>query len=94
MIRPKVFVIAVVLTSLAVTAFAETVQLGSRPCYRIDWMKEGALKTKLATCSGGPFRRSDFSIGHRSILLQFFQHAVAPIAPPMWVLEQSMATGS
>ena len=36
-------------------------------------MTDGPLKQKLAQCTG-PFRRSDFSIGHRGAPLQFPEH--------------------
>jgi len=32
------------------------------------------LKDKLEQCKDGPFRRSDFSIGHRGASLQFPEH--------------------
>jgi glycerophosphoryl diester phosphodiesterase len=37
-------------------------------------MDEGPLKAELQKCSEGPFRRSDFSIGHRGAPLQFPEH--------------------
>jgi glycerophosphoryl diester phosphodiesterase len=37
-------------------------------------MPESPLKDKLASCSEGPFRRTDFSIGHRGAALQFPEH--------------------
>jgi glycerophosphoryl diester phosphodiesterase len=36
-------------------------------------MKDGPLKTQLAQCTG-PFRKTDFSIGHRGAALQFPEH--------------------
>jgi len=51
-----------------------SVQLGPRPYYLVDDMDEGALKDKLESCADGPFRRSDFSIGHRGACLQFPEH--------------------
>ncbi len=50
------------------------VQLGPRPYYLVDDMEPSPLKKKLASCSEGPFRRSDFSIGHRGACLQFPEH--------------------
>ncbi len=41
------------------------VQLGPRPFYLVEKMKEGKLKTALQECSDGPFYKTDFSIGHR-----------------------------
>lgn len=48
-------------------------QLGPRPFYLVDRMKEGPLKTALKQCTG-PFRKTDFSIGHRGAPLQFPEH--------------------
>lgn len=50
------------------------VQLGPRPFFLIDDMDDSPLKTKLLSCSEGPFRKSDFSIGHRGAPLQFPEH--------------------
>jgi glycerophosphoryl diester phosphodiesterase len=49
-------------------------QIGPRPFYLVDKMKEGPLKTELSQCTG-PFRRTDFSIGHRGGALQFPEHS-------------------
>jgi glycerophosphoryl diester phosphodiesterase len=50
------------------------VQLGPRPFFLVDDMAESRLKRKLQSCSNGPFRKSDFSIGHRGAALQFPEH--------------------
>jgi glycerophosphoryl diester phosphodiesterase len=50
------------------------VQLGPRPFFLIDDMDESPLKTKLLSCSEGPFKTSSFSIGHRGAPLQFPEH--------------------
>ena len=50
------------------------VQLGPRPFFLVEDMAESRLKRKLQSCSNGPFRRSDFSIGHRGAALQFPEH--------------------
>ncbi len=50
------------------------IQLGPRPFYLVDGMDAGPLKDKLMSCKEGPFRRSDFSIGHRGAALQFAEH--------------------
>lgn len=50
------------------------VQLGPRPYFLVDDMNSGALKDKLKSCSEGPFKKSDFSIGHRGAALQFPEH--------------------
>jgi glycerophosphoryl diester phosphodiesterase len=40
----------------------------------VNDMKNSPLKSKLASCSDGPFDRTDFSIGHRGAALQFPEH--------------------
>lgn len=50
------------------------VQLGPRPYFLVDDMSPSPLKNKLQSCSEGPFRKSDFSIGHRGAPLQFPEH--------------------
>ena len=52
------------------------VQLGPRPFFLVNDMKDSELKRTLQSCSNGPFRRSDFSIGHRGAPLQFPEHTV------------------
>jgi glycerophosphoryl diester phosphodiesterase len=49
-------------------------QIGPRPFYLVDKMKDGPLKDKLSQCTG-PFHRSDFSIGHRGAAMQFPEHS-------------------
>jgi glycerophosphoryl diester phosphodiesterase len=50
------------------------IQLGPRPFFLVEDMEPGALRTKLESCSSGPFRKSYFSIGHRGAPLQFPEH--------------------
>ncbi len=51
------------------------VQVGPRPFYLVDKMSPGPLKRKLEQCSEGPFKKTDFSIGHRGGgTLQFPEH--------------------
>ncbi|KAL8904811.1 MAG: hypothetical protein Q9207_003034 [Kuettlingeria erythrocarpa] len=52
------------------------VELGPRPYYLVDDMDEGPLKTKLESCSEGPFEVSDFVFAHRGAPLQFPEHTV------------------
>jgi glycerophosphoryl diester phosphodiesterase len=52
----------------------DSIQLGPRPFYLVDGMDEGPLKDKLEKCKSGPFRRTEFSIGHRGAALQFPEH--------------------
>ncbi|OZA30144.1 MAG: glycerophosphodiester phosphodiesterase [Hydrogenophilales bacterium 17-61-9] len=53
---------------------AQTVQLGPRPFFLVEDMQDGALKRTLQQCANGPFRKSDFSIGHRGAAMQFPEH--------------------
>jgi glycerophosphoryl diester phosphodiesterase len=50
------------------------VELGPRPFFLVDDMDPGVLKNALQQCSNGPFRRSEFSIGHRGAAMQFPEH--------------------
>ncbi|MCJ7499894.1 glycerophosphodiester phosphodiesterase [bacterium] len=51
-----------------------SVQLGPRPFFLVQDMDEGPLKETLKQCTEGPFKRTDFSIGHRGAGLQFPEH--------------------
>ncbi len=51
-----------------------SIQLGPRPSFLIKDMDEGKLKEKLANCEKGPFKKTDFSIGHRGAAMQFPEH--------------------
>jgi glycerophosphoryl diester phosphodiesterase len=66
------------LAAASAPAFANgdrsSVQLGPRPFFLVDDMQETRLKRKLEACSAGPFRKTDFSIGHRGAALQFPEH--------------------
>src|SRR5262245_26012545 len=50
------------------------IQLGPRPFFLVNDMEDGALKRELLQCANGPFRRTEFSIGHRGAALQFPEH--------------------
>ena len=50
------------------------VQLGPRPFFLVNEMEDGGLKRQLQKCTAGPFKKSDFSIGHRGAALQFPEH--------------------
>ena len=52
-----------------------TIQLGPRPFYLVNRMTPGKLKDELSACAAGPFRKADFSIGHRGAALQFPEHS-------------------
>lgn len=61
--------------SLNITYVAESaVELGSRPYYLIDDMDPGPLKNKLSACKAGPFKKSDWSIGHRGAAMKYPEH--------------------
>lgn len=51
-----------------------SVQLGPRPFYLVNDMDESQLKKKLQSCAKGPFKKTNFSIGHRGAPLQFPEH--------------------
>jgi glycerophosphoryl diester phosphodiesterase len=51
-----------------------SVQLGPRPFFLVNDMKDNRLKRELLRCSEGPFKQTDFSIGHRGAGLQFPEH--------------------
>jgi glycerophosphoryl diester phosphodiesterase len=53
---------------------APEAQIGPRPFYLVEKMKDGPLKTQLSHCTG-PFRKTDFSIAHRGAPLQFPEHS-------------------
>jgi len=53
----------------------QSVQLGPRPYFLVEDMKDSGLKEALQQCSEGPFFKSDFSIGHRGAALQFPEHS-------------------
>ena len=53
-----------------------SMQLGPRPYYLVADMDESKLKTELEQCSEGPFKKTDFSIGHRGAGLQFPEHTL------------------
>ena len=48
-------------------------EVGPRPFYLVEDMDDGPLKVELMKCSG-PFKRTDFSIGHRGAALMFPEH--------------------
>ncbi len=50
------------------------VQVGVRPMYLVDHMKDSELKTRLKSCEGYPSTKTNFSIGHRGAAMQFPEH--------------------
>jgi len=55
-------------------SISSSAELGPRPLYLINAMKESDLKKQLKSCAKGPFEKSDFSIGHRGAPLKFPEH--------------------
>lgn len=62
--------------SLSQADSGPTVQLGPRPYFLVEDMKDSPLKADLQACAAGRerFRKSDFSIGHRGAPMQFPEH--------------------
>ena len=54
----------------------QNIQLGPRPFFLVSQMNDSLLKRKLQSCTNGPFKKSDFSIGHRGAALMFPEHTV------------------
>lgn len=52
----------------------QKIQLGPRPFYLVEEMKDSRLKRRLERCENGPFYKTDFSIGHRGAPLLFPEH--------------------
>lgn len=63
-------------SAVAEHADVASTQLGPRPFYLLDEMKEGPLKRRLAACAAerSRYETSEFSIGHRGAPLQFPEH--------------------
>ena len=53
---------------------SNSVQLGPRPFYLVDGHGQGLAEGQADAVQGGPFYRTDFSIGHRGAALQFPEH--------------------
>jgi len=51
-----------------------SIELGPRPFFLVNGMTKSKLQKKLASCEKGPFRKTDFSIGHRGAALMFPEH--------------------
>jgi glycerophosphoryl diester phosphodiesterase len=54
----------------------QNIQLGPRPFFLVSQMNDSPLKRKLQSCTNGPFKKSNFSIGHRGAALMFPEHTV------------------
>lgn len=53
----------------------DPIQLGQRPFYLVHDLPDGMLKRELQAFKG-PFKRTDFCIGHRGAALQFPEHTL------------------
>jgi len=77
MMRVSVLTVAALsCLSAAFSAHAGAVDLGPRPNFLVDQMKDGPLKTKLLSCAQMPLEQKTFSIGHRGAALMFAEHTV------------------
>ena len=57
-------------------ASLQNIQLGPRPFFLVSQMNDSPLKRKMQSCTNGPFKKSNFSIGHRGAALMFPEHTV------------------
>ena len=55
-------------------ATVSNIQVGPRPYFLVADMVESPLKAKLQSCSNGPFKKTNFSIGHRGAAMMFPEH--------------------
>jgi len=63
------------LSALAQSPQATTnIQVGPRPYFLVAEMADSPLKARLQSCANGPFRKTDFSIGHRGAAMMFPEH--------------------
>jgi glycerophosphoryl diester phosphodiesterase len=63
------------LSALAQSPQAITnIQVGPRPYFLVAEMADSPLKARLQSCANGPFRKTDFSIGHRGAAMMFPEH--------------------
>jgi glycerophosphoryl diester phosphodiesterase len=53
---------------------ASNIQVGPRPYFLIADLAASDLKSSLESCSEMPFKKTDFSIGHRGAAMQFPEH--------------------
>jgi len=74
----RVSIVTVTALSCMLAAFsvqAGVVDLGPRPYFLVQQMKDSPLKEKLLSCAGQPFEKKQFSIGHRGASLMFAEHS-------------------
>lgn len=77
-------VFALLASATSVAAKEVPIEVGVRPLYLINKMKDGPLKEKLQACVGQPVKRTLFSIGHRGAPLQFPEHTVESNLAAAW----------
>lgn len=79
-IRFPKLAVAASLLACGVSALAQSpaavtnIQLGPRPFFLVAEMADSPLKTKLQSCANGPFKKTEFSIGHRGAAMMFPEH--------------------
>ena len=72
--------LALVAIGCSVSALAQNpvavsnIQVGPRPYFLVSDMVDSPLKAKLQSCSNGPFKKTNFSIGHRGAAMMFPEH--------------------
>jgi glycerophosphoryl diester phosphodiesterase len=59
---------------LTIVAADAPVELGARPAYLVNDMRDGALKTRLTACLSKEPIRTTFSIGHRGAGIRYAEH--------------------
>jgi len=52
----------------------KNIQVGPRPYFLVNDLAASPLKSKLESCEDQPFKKTDFSIGHRGAAMQFPEH--------------------
>lgn len=65
----------IIFSTIASAGESYNVQVGPHPYYLISKMQNKALQQQLQQCANGPFRVTDFSIGHRGAALQYSEHS-------------------
>jgi glycerophosphoryl diester phosphodiesterase len=79
-ISPQRLALALVAIGCSVSALAQNpatvsnIQVGPRPYFLVADMVDSPLKAKLQSCSNGPFKKTNFSIGHRGAAMMFPEH--------------------
>ena len=79
-ISPQRLALALVAIGCSVSALAQSpaavsnIQVGPRPYFLVADMVDSPLKAKLQSCSNGPFKKTNFSIGHRGAAMMCPEH--------------------